>query len=145
MVDVGEKAHTRRRAVAAGRVRMGPGALALVQEGGKKGDAIAVARIAGIQGAKRTADLIPLCHPMPLEHVRVDVVIDAGAGAVVVEAEAVVTHKTGVEMEALTAVAVACLAVIDMVKGVDRGAHIECIELVSKEGGRSGRWTRGQT
>ena len=143
MVDVGEKAVTRRRALATGRVRLGEDALRLVEEGGKKGDALAVARIAGIQAAKRTSDLIPLCLPLPLEKVRVDLRVDHSGGAVIVEAEVLVTHKTGVEMEALTAVAVACLAVIDMVKSVDHGAFIERIELLEKEGGRSGSWKRG--
>ncbi len=143
MVDVGGKEVTARRAVARGRVRMSPGALALVEEGGRKGDALQVARIAGIAGAKRTADLVPLCHPLMLDRVQVELAIDREASAVTVEATVACTGRTGVEMEALTAVSVAALTVYDMVKAVDRSMVIEDVALVEKEGGRSGHWIRG--
>ena len=109
----------------------------------KKGDVLQVARIAGIQGAKRTADLIPLCHPLPLDSVQVDLDIDEHASAVIVTATATTSGRTGVEMEALTAVSAAALTIYDMVKAVDRGVVIEGILLLEKEGGRSGHWVRG--
>ncbi len=143
MVDVGGKEVTRRRAVARGQVRMGGHALTLVREGSKKGDVLQVARIAGIQGAKRTSDLIPLCHPLPLDSVQVDLDIDEHASAVIVTATATTSGRTGVEMEALTAVSAAALTIYDMVKAVDRGVVIEGILLLEKEGGRSGHWVRG--
>ena len=142
MVDVGGKAVTRRKALARGQVRMGAEALRLVREGSKKGDVLQVARIAGIQGAKRTADLIPLCHPLPLDSVVLDLQIDDAAGAVVVTATAATSGRTGVEMEALTAVSVACLTVYDMVKAVDKAMVIDQVLLLEKEGGRSGHWIR---
>ena len=143
MVDVGDKQVTRRRAVARGQVFMGAEALGLVREGSKKGDVLQVARIAGIQGAKRTSDLIPLCHPLPLDTVVVDLQLDDDAGCVVVTATAATSGRTGVEMEALTAVSVACLTVYDMVKAVDKSMVIDQVLLLEKEGGRSGHWTRG--
>jgi len=140
MVDVGGKDVTQRRAVARAVVRMAESTSGLVASGGgPKGDVVATARIAGIQAAKRTADLIPLCHPLPLSFV--DVRISVGAGSVTVEAEARTTAQTGVEMEALTAAAVAALTVYDMVKGVERGVAIERVELVEKTGGKSD-WRR---
>lgn len=142
MVDVGGKTVTRRRAVARGAVRMSPEALELVREGSKKGDVLQVARIAGIQGAKRTADLIPLCHPLPLDAVQVDLRIDAPSSSVIIEATASTSGRTGVEMEAMTAVSAAALTVYDMVKAVDRGMVIGQILLLEKEGGRSGHWIR---
>ena len=141
MVDVGDKAVTRRRAVAAARVVLQPETCRALREGSlKKGDALAVARVAGIQGAKHTAVLIPLCHPLPVDAVQVD--LEVGEGEVLIRSEARVEAKTGVEMEALTAAATAALSLIDMVKGVDREAHIGYVRLELKEGGRSGRWTR---
>lgn len=143
MVDVGAKPATERRARAAGFVRMGTEALdALAGDRLSKGDALAVARVAGIQAAKRTADWIPLCHPLTLTHVRVDLRLDPGLGGVHIETEVRTTGPTGVEMEALTAAAAAALTIYDMAKALDRGMTIERIELVEKSGGRSGRWTR---
>jgi cyclic pyranopterin phosphate synthase len=137
MVDVSEKAPTERIAVAAGRVRMKPSTLALVRKGdAKKGDVLGAARLAGIMAAKRTHELIPLCHPLALSKVTVDV--EAGRGGVDVRATVKVTGKTGVEMEALTAVSVACLTIYDMVKAVERGMTIENIRLIEKSGGKSG-------
>ena len=143
MVDVGGKAVTDRRAVAQGTVRMAPETAAAVAAGdAPKGDVISTARIAGIQAAKRTAELIPLCHPLPLSFVDVVVDVDTGAGTVTLTAEARTTAQTGVEMEAMTAASVAALTVYDMVKGLERGVSIERVELVSKSGGRSGEWVR---
>jgi cyclic pyranopterin monophosphate synthase len=143
MVDVGDKPTTQRRAVARATVRMSPRTAARVAAGdAPKGDVLGVARIAGVQAAKRTGELIPLCHPLGLDHVDVDAVLDADAGTVTLTATAGVTARTGVEMEAMTAAAVAALTVYDMVKGLERGVDIASVQLVSKEGGRSGRWTR---
>ncbi len=142
MVDVGGKQVTRRRALARGRVLMGSKALGLVREGSKKGDVLQVARIAGIQGAKRTSDLIPLCHPLSLDSVVVDLTLNEEESCVVVTAMAATSGRTGVEMEALSAVSVACLTVYDMVKAVDKSMVIDQILLLEKEGGRSGHWTR---
>jgi cyclic pyranopterin phosphate synthase len=143
MVDVGDKPVTARRAVARAVVRMSPETAALVEAGdAPKGDVLATARIAGIQAAKRTGELIPLCHPIGLDHVDVDGVVDAGAGTVTITATAGVTARTGVEMEAMTAAAVAALTVYDMVKGVERGVSVERVELLEKTGGRSGTWRR---
>jgi len=141
MVDVGEKSPTERTAVAEGYIRMAADTLALI-EGSRapKGDPLLVARIAGIQGAKRTADLIPLCHPLPLTHIEVDVEVDPSRPGVRVQATARVSAKTGVEMEALTAVATALLTVYDMLKAADRGMTIEGVRLLEKRGGRSGTW-----
>jgi len=141
MVDVSAKAATERVAVAEGRVLMRPQTLAIVRKGdAKKGDVLGTARIAGIMAAKRTHELIPLCHPLALTQVEVDLVPDAELPGVRVTARAKVTGKTGVEMEALTAVAVACLTVYDMVKAVERGMRIEGIGLVEKSGGKSGHF-----
>ncbi len=141
MVDVGEKPITRREAVARGWVVMQPETLARVQEGNlPKGDVFATARLAGIQAAKRTWELIPLTHPLPLDSVAVEVQADEASNAVEITATVHVTARTGAEMEALTAVAVAALTIYDMIKGVDRSAHIESIRLVKKSGGKSGTW-----
>jgi cyclic pyranopterin phosphate synthase len=141
MVDVGEKPATRRAAVARGEVRLSSAAFEALAAGSlAKGDALAVARIAGIQAAKRTSEIVPLCHPVPLDGVSVDLVLDAPSRSVFVSARATTDAKTGVEMEALTAVAAACLALYDMVKGIDRGCRIAEIMLVEKSGGRSGRF-----
>jgi len=139
MVDVGGKEPTARVAVARGSVRMKPETLRLIEQGGvEKGDVLAVARLAGIMGAKRTSDLVPLCHPVPLEQVTVELEPDQAASAVNITATARTTAKTGVEMEALTAVTVAALTIYDMAKAVDRGMRIEGVRLVSKRGGKSG-------
>jgi cyclic pyranopterin phosphate synthase len=143
MVDVGAKAETARVATARGRVRMQPETLALVLRGGvAKGDVIAVARLAGIMAAKRTGELIPLCHPLPITSVNVDVTPDEAASALDIEATARIVGKTGVEMEALTAVSVAALTIYDMCKAVDRGMTIEAVRLVHKAGGKSGEFRR---
>ena len=141
MVDVGAKEATARRAVARAVVRMAPETAAAVAAGdAPKGDVLGTARIAGIQAAKRTGELIPLCHPIGLDHVDVNGRVEGDA--VVLEATASVTARTGVEMEAMTAVAIAALTVYDMVKGIEKGVTIETVELVSKSGGRSGDWHR---
>jgi cyclic pyranopterin phosphate synthase len=141
MVDVGAKADTARVAVAAGAVRMTPATLALVMEGAAgKGDVLGVARLAGIMAAKRTADLIPLCHPLALSKVSVDLAADPALPGVRVTATVATTGPTGVEMEALTAVSVACLTVYDMLKAAERGMVIDAIRVTLKEGGKSGRW-----
>jgi cyclic pyranopterin phosphate synthase len=144
MVDVSEKAITTREATAEGRVVMTQATLDLILRGdAKKGDVIGTARIAGIMAAKRTADLIPLCHPLMLSKVAVDIAPDPGLPGLVVTATARVSAATGVEMEALTAVTVACLTIYDMAKAVDRGMRIEGVRLLSKSGGRSGTWQAG--
>jgi len=144
MVDVGAKAVTHRVAVAVGRIVMRAETLALVREGtAKKGDVLGVARIAAIQGAKRTADLIPLCHPIALTRVAVDLAIDESARAVVCTATVECDGRTGVEMEALTAVQVGLLTVYDMLKAVDRGMVISDVRLLEKRGGKSGDWAGG--
>jgi len=144
MVDVGEKRESERRAVAEARVRMSPETAATVERGdAPKGDVLGTARLAGIQAAKRAGELIPLAHPLPLTFVDVEAGIDAGEGVVTLTAEARTVARTGVEMEAMTAAAVAALTVYDMVKGVERGVSIERVELVEKSGGRSGTWRRG--
>jgi cyclic pyranopterin phosphate synthase len=143
MVDVGAKEATPRRAVARAIVRMSPETAARVAAGdAPKGNVLGVARIAGIQAAKRTGDLIPLCHPIGLDHVDIDAQLDVGAGTVTLTATAAVTARTGVEMEAMTAAAIAALTVYDMVKGLERGVTIEAVELLRKSGGRSGDWSR---
>jgi cyclic pyranopterin phosphate synthase len=143
MVDVGDKPATERRAVARALVRVSPQTAAKVAAGdAPKGDVIGVARIAGIQAAKRTSELIPLCHPLALTYVGVEGAIDADAGTIELTAEARTTGPTGVEMEALTAASVAALTVYDMVKGVERGAEIASVGLLEKSGGRSGHWRR---
>lgn len=141
MVDVSAKSETERRAVARGRVRTLPATLELVRSGSAaKGDVVRTAELAGIMAAKRVGDLIPLCHPLPLTSVTVTVTTDEAGFAVAAEARTV--GRTGVEMEALTAVAVACLTLYDMLKAVDRGMRIESVELVEKTGGKSGGWRR---
>jgi cyclic pyranopterin phosphate synthase len=143
MVDVGGKAVTERRAVARATVRMAPETARLVQAGdAPKGDVLATARIAGIMAAKKTGELIPLCHPIGIDHVDVDALVDVEAGTVTLTAVAGVTARTGVEMEAMTAAAVAALTVYDMVKGVERGVAIQEVVLLEKSGGRSGLWRR---
>ncbi len=141
MVDVAEKSETRRIARAAGTVFMQPSTLALIESGdAKKGDVLGVARIAAIQAAKRTADLIPLCHPIALTQVGVEFALDRERACITCEATAETVGRTGVEMEALTAVSVGLLTIYDMCKAVDRGIHFENIRLLEKEGGKSGRW-----
>src|SRR3974390_401646 len=141
MVDTSAKPATERIAVAEGRVVMQRATLTHLIEGdAKKGDAIGAARIAGIMAAKKTHELVPLCHPLPLSQVAVDIAPAADRSALVVRATVKVTGKTGVEMEALTAVAVACLTIYDMVKAVERGMRIEGIHLVEKRGGKSGHY-----
>ena len=143
MVDVSAKADTVRVATARGRVRMQPSTLALVLRGDvPKGDVIAVARIAGIMAAKRTGELIPMCHPLPITGVTVEIAADETAAALEIEATARIVGKTGVEMEALTAVSVAALTIYDMCKAVDRGMTIEAVRLVHKAGGKSGEYLR---
>ena len=141
MVDVSEKQVTTRIAVASGRVSMLPETLQLIQSGmAKKGDVIATARIAGIMAAKRTHELIPLCHPLAISKITVNLEINEPDNAVDVTASVKVEGKTGVEMEALTAVSVACLTVYDMVKAVDRGIIISDVKLIEKQGGKSGHF-----
>jgi cyclic pyranopterin phosphate synthase len=143
MVDVAEKPVTLREAVARGEVRMRPETLAKIVDGeNPKGDVLATARIAGIQAAKRTGDWIPLCHPLPLDWVQVELTPDAPAACVRIEARTRTHARTGVEMEALVAVSAAALCVYDMCKAVDRAMTIEAIRLVEKRGGRSGSWSR---
>jgi cyclic pyranopterin phosphate synthase len=145
MVDVSAKADSVRVATASGLLRMAPETLREIIEGGvPKGDVLAVARIAGIQGAKRCADLIPLCHPLPLSKVSV-VFAATAADTLEIRAECRVTGRTGVEMEALTAVSIAALTVYDMCKALDKGMVIEAIRLERKEGGKSGTWSREAT
>jgi cyclic pyranopterin phosphate synthase len=141
MVDVSEKAVTKRVAVAEGRVVMAPETLDLVMRGdAKKGDVLGVARIAGIMAAKRTHELIPLCHPLAITKAEVDLTPDPALPGIRVQATVEVAGQTGVEMEALTAVSVACLTVYDMVKAVERGMRIEGVRLLEKRGGKSGHW-----
>lgn len=140
MVDVGEKAATLREATAECMVRMSQKTVRAVREGTAKGDALQVARVAGIMAAKRTPDLIPLAHPLPLTSVTVD--FEFVAGGVRVLTKARVVGQTGVEMEALTAASVAGLTLIDMTKGVERGVYLESVRLLEKSGGRSGTWKR---
>ncbi|HYD31015.1 MAG TPA: cyclic pyranopterin monophosphate synthase MoaC [Azospirillaceae bacterium] len=142
MVDVSAKDETERVAVAKGAVLMQPETLKLIMDGGvKKGDVLSVARLAGIMGAKRTPDLIPLCHPLALTHVSVDLTCDPDRNAVDITATCKLKGRTGVEMEALTAASVAALTVYDMCKAVDRGMTITDIRLVHKSGGKSGTYT----
>jgi cyclic pyranopterin phosphate synthase len=143
MVDVSGKAATARRAVAEASVAMSQETLSLVIDGGgPKGDVLGVAELAGVMAAKRTSELIPLCHPIPLTDLVVAITPDRVAGLLKVRAEAATTGPTGVEMEALTAASVAALTVYDMVKGVERGVEIRSIRLVSKSGGKTGEWHR---
>jgi cyclic pyranopterin phosphate synthase len=144
MVDVGAKDETARRAVAGGLIRMLPATLAIVREGtAKKGDVIGIARIAAIQAAKRTGELIPLCHPIALTKVSVDFDVDEQASTITCRATVECHGRTGVEMEALTAVSVGLLTIYDMCKAVDRGMTMESIRLLEKEGGKSGRYVAG--
>lgn len=146
MVDVGQKAETERAAIAEGCVKMNPDTLELIRSGNaKKGDVIGVARLAGIMAAKQTSNLIPLCHPLMLSKVSVDISEDTALPGLRVEALAKLTGRTGVEMEALTAVSVACLTIYDMAKAVDKAMEIRDIRLVTKSGGKSGRWSRLST
>ena len=141
MVDVSAKAETHRIACATGTIRMQPATLELIAQGNaKKGDVIGIARIAAIQAAKRTSDLIPLCHPLPITRVAVDFQIDAAANAVHCTAQVETLGRTGVEMEALTAVQVGLLTVYDMCKAVDRGMVIDGVRVLEKHGGKSGDW-----
>ena len=143
MVDVSTKAITRREAVARGEVTMRPETLAQIAAGTlPKGDVLAVARLAGIMAAKRTADLVPLCHPLPLSHVDVELTPDAAGARVRIESRVLVEARTGVEMEALTAVTVAGLTLYDMCKAIDREMTIGAVRLVRKTGGRSGTFVR---
>lgn len=143
MVDVGDKAVTQRMAVASGRIIMLPETLKLIEQGNhKKGDVLGIARIAGIMAAKRTSDLIPLCHPLALSKVTVEFEVDAANNAVNCQAEVATSGQTGVEMEALTAVQVALLTIYDMCKAVDRGMVISDVCLQEKAGGKSGHWQR---
>jgi len=143
MVDIADKASSARRAIAAGRIVMQAETLELIQQGGhKKGDVLAVARVAGIMATKRTADLVPMCHPLALTHVAVEFEADPGAGAVECTVTAETTGQTGVEMEALTGVQVALLTIYDMCKSVDRGMVISDVRLLEKSGGKSGHWKR---
>jgi cyclic pyranopterin monophosphate synthase len=143
MVDVSDKAESERVATAKGSVLMQPATLALIKQGGvKKGDVLSVARLAGIMGAKKTPDLIPLCHPLALTSVQVDLTLDEARNAVDITATCKLVGKTGVEMEALTAVSVAALTVYDMCKAVDKGMQIVDIRLTHKSGGKSGTFER---
>jgi cyclic pyranopterin phosphate synthase len=143
MVDVGAKDESDRRAVARAVVRMSPGTAAAVARGdAPKGDVLGTARVAGIQAAKRTAELIPLCHQLPLTFAGVEADVDVDAGTVTLIAEARTRARTGVEMEALTAASIAALTVYDMVKGIEKGVEITWVALVEKTGGKSGDWRR---
>ena len=139
MVDVGGKTPTRREATATGRIAMSREAATAIRDGSaKKGDVLAVARVAGIMAAKRTSDLIPLCHPLPLTSIALDLTVEDAA--VVATATVATDGKTGVEMEAMTAVSIALLTVYDMAKAIDKGMTIEAVRLLAKSGGRSGDW-----
>ena len=143
MVDVADKAITHRRAVASGQISMQPATLALIEQGGhKKGDVLGVARLAGIMAAKKTAELIPLCHPLALTHINIDFSVDGAEQCIHCVATVETDGKTGVEMEALTAVQIALLTIYDMCKAVDRGMTMGNIRLIEKSGGKSGDWRR---
>jgi len=143
MVDIADKASTARRAIAAGRILMQAETLDLIQQGKhKKGDVLGVARIAGIMATKRTADLVPMCHPLALTHVAVEFDVDADANAIDCIVTAETTGQTGVEMEALTGVQLSLLTIYDMCKAVDRGMVISDVRLLEKSGGKSGHWKR---
>lgn len=143
MVDVGDKPETAREAVARGEVRMSPETLERIAAGDvPKGDVLAAARIAGILAAKRTGELIPLCHPLPITRAEVDFHLDRGRSAIEIEARVATVARTGVEMEALTAVTVAALTIYDMAKALEKGMTIENVRLVRKTGGKSGTWER---
>ena len=141
MVDVGSKAITQRQAVTEGCIHMQPETLALIIQGThKKGDVLGIARVAGIMAAKKTADLIPLCHPLSLTHVKLDLQVDEDNSAVICRCTVATDGKTGVEMEALTATQIALLTIYDMCKAVDRGMVMDNIRLLEKKGGKSGHW-----
>jgi cyclic pyranopterin phosphate synthase len=143
LVDVSDKPVTARRAVAEAEVAISPETMSLVIDGGgPKGDVLTVAELAGVMGGKRTSELIPLCHPLPLTDLVVGITPDRAAGVLRIRAEAATTAQTGVEMEAMTAASVAALTIYDMVKGVERGVEIRGVRLVSKTGGKSGEWSR---
>ncbi len=143
MVDVGDKATTRRLAIAKGSIKMQAETLSLIQQGGhKKGDVLGIARTAGIMASKRTADLIPLCHPLSLTHVEVNFDVDVDNNCIICQVKTETRGQTGVEMEALTAVQVALLTIYDMCKAIDRGMVMSDIGLVHKSGGKSGDWSR---
>ena len=143
MVDVGAKPESERLALARATVRMNPATAEALERGdAPKGDVLGAARLAGIQAAKRTAELIPLAHPLPLAFADVRPSVDVTEGVVQIEAEARVVGRTGVDMEAMVAAAVAALTIYDMVKGIERGVRIEAVELIEKSGGRSGTWRR---
>lgn len=143
MVDVSAKPVTARRAIAEATVALSAETMSLVIDGGgAKGDVLGVAELAGVMGGKRTSDLIPLCHPLPLTDLQVSITPDRSAGVLRIRAEAATTGQTGVEMEAMTAASVAALTVYDMVKGVERGVEVTSVRLVSKSGGKSGDWVR---
>jgi cyclic pyranopterin phosphate synthase len=143
MVDITDKSSSARRALAAGRIVMQAETLDLIQQGKhKKGDVLAVARIAGIMATKRTADLVPMCHPLALTHVAVEFEVDSGANTIECTVTAETTGQTGVEMEALTGVQVSLLTIYDMCKAVDRGMVISDVRLLEKSGGKSGHWKR---
>ena len=143
MVDIADKASSARRAIAGGRIRMQPETLQLIQQGGhKKGDVLGVARIAGIMATKRTAELVPMCHPLALTHVAVEFEVDDEAHAIECTVTADTTGQTGVEMEALTGVQITLLTIYDMCKAVDRGMIIDAVRLLEKSGGKSGHWKR---
>lgn len=144
MVDVGDKPITRRIAIAGGRIDMHPETLEMITQGRHaKGDVLAVARIAGIMAAKKTAELVPLCHPLALTHISVELTPDTEKQCVHCQARAETRDQTGVEMEALTAVQIALLTIYDMCKAVDRGMQIQAVRLLEKSGGRSGQWQAG--
>jgi cyclic pyranopterin phosphate synthase len=144
MVDVGEKRETHRIAIATGTIRMKPETLAIIQSGSaKKGDVLGIARIAAIMGAKRTSDLIPLCHPLALTRVNVEFTVNTDESSVNCTVQVETIGKTGVEMEALTAVQVGLLTIYDMCKAVDRGMVMEDIHVIEKRGGKSGEWIKG--
>ena len=143
MVDVGAKESTRRIAVTEGRIQMEPATLELIQQGGhKKGDVLGIARVAGIMAAKKTADLVPLCHPLALTHVNIDLTPDPDTSSIYCQATVETRGQTGVEMEALCATQVALLTIYDMCKAVDRGMTINQVQLLEKKGGKSGHWLR---
>ena len=141
MVDVGDKASTHRVAIATGRIQMNPNTYQLIESGGhKKGDVLGIARIAGIQAAKKTADLIPLCHPIALTHVSIEFQSDQSSHTIYCQPRAETTGPTGVEMEALTAVQIGLLTIYDMCKAIDRGMTITDVRVMEKMGGKSGHW-----
>ena len=145
MVDVSDKASTHRVAIATGCIQMNPNTYELIESGGhKKGDVLGIARIAGIQAAKKTADLIPLCHPIALTHVSIEFQSDRSSHRIYCQARAETTGPTGVEMEALTAIQIALLTIYDMCKAVDRGMVMSDIKLLEKSGGKSGDWKVGK-